>query len=100
MPLEKLSRAEAAALKGTATDPVTAEYAAFLGRLSVGEGGKAVAAKEGTTRLKVRSRIRKAADVTGVHIKFLRSSPDEILFEVVDAEHAPKRPGRKPKNAG
>jgi hypothetical protein len=100
MPLEKLSRAEMAALKGTAPDPTTAEYAAFLGRLSIGEGGKAIVAKEGATRFTVRARIRKAADATGVYIKFLRSSPDVVMFEVVDAAHAPKRPGRKPKAAG
>jgi hypothetical protein len=100
MPLEKLTRTEMAALKGTAPDPITAEYAQFLGRLSIGDGGKAVVAKEGATRLAVRTRIRKAADATGVHIKFLRSSPDVVMFEVVDAAHAPKRPGRKPKAVG
>ena len=99
MPLEKLSRAEIAQLKGTAPDPVIAEYAAFLGRLSIGEGGKAVVAKEGAKRLTVRARIRKAADATGIHLKFLRSEPDVVMFEVDDAAHAPKRPGRKPKAA-
>jgi hypothetical protein len=97
MPLEKLTRTEMAALKGTTPDPIIAEYAQFLGRLSIGEGGKAVVAKEGATRFTVRARIRKAADATGVHLKFLRSSPDVVMFEVVDAAHAPKRPGRKPK---
>jgi hypothetical protein len=57
-------------------------------------------ANEGANRLKVRARIRKAADATGVHVTFLRSSSDVVMFEVVDAAHAPKRTGRKPKAAG
>jgi hypothetical protein len=101
MPLEKLSKAEVAALtrRGPATDPIVAEYAAFLGRLPIGDGGRAIVAREGATRFTVRSRIRKAADAAGVHVKFLRSSPDVVIFEVVDAANAPKRPGRKPKTA-
>jgi hypothetical protein len=99
MPLEKLSRTEIAALKGTAPDPIIAEYALFLGRLSIGEGGKAVVADEKATRFTVRKRIQAAADGAGIHLKWFRTPPEVLMFEVVDAANAPKRPGRKPKAA-
>lgn len=69
MPLEKLSDTEIAALKGTAPDPIIAEYAAIPGRLSSGEGGKAAVADEKATRFTVRKRIQAAADGAGIHLK-------------------------------
>jgi hypothetical protein len=100
MPLEKLSRTEIAARKGTAPDPIVAEYAAFLGRLSIGDGGKAVVAHEKATRFTVKKRIQAAADGASMYLKWFRTPPEVLMFEVVDAAHAPKRPGRKPKAAG
>ena len=100
MPLEKLSRSEIATLKGGGVDPVIAEYTAFLSRLYIGEGGRAVVAKEYATRFTVRKRIQAAADAAGIHLKWFRTPPEVLVFEVVDAAHAPKRPGRKPKAAG
>ena len=98
MPLEKLSRAEVAAVKGTAPDPITAEYAAFLGRLSIGEGGKAVVAEEKATRFTVKKRIQAAADAAGIYLAWFRTPPEVLMFEVVASP--PKRPGRKPKTVG
>jgi hypothetical protein len=99
MPLEKLSRTEIAQLKGTGPDPIIAAYAAFLGRLSIGEGGKAIVADEKATRFTVKKRVQTAADGAGIYLKWFRTPPEVLMFEVVDAAHAPKRPGRQPKAA-
>ena len=97
MPLEKLSRSEITALKGGGVDPVIAEYAAFLGRLAIGEGGRAVVAKENATRFTVKKRINAAADGLGIHLAWFRMPPEELAFGVVASP--PKRPGRQPKAA-
>jgi hypothetical protein len=99
MPLEKLSRTEMIALKGGGPSPVIVEYAAFLGGLSIGEGGRATVARENATRFTVKKRIQAAADAVGVTIAFHRAPPETLVFEVVEAGTAPKRRGRPPKQA-
>ncbi len=80
MPLEKLSKAQ---LEGRTGRGANSEYVGFLKGLKVGDGGRAVVAQERATRQTVKNRLNAAATEAGVKIKFLRSSPEEVVFKVV-----------------
>lgn len=81
MPLQKLSTDALRASGGTSRK--RSPYVFFVGGLRVGEGGRASVAEEGVSRQQIKNRLRSAADDVGVEIKFMRSSPDEVVFRVV-----------------
>lgn len=80
MALEKLTAKE---LAGRPGGRPRAEYVAFLSELRVGQGGRAVVAEEGVTRQALKNRLKVAAAAAGVEIKFQRSSPEDVVFEMV-----------------
>lgn len=80
MAIKKLTAAQVDARRtGTANE----EYVEFLKKLKAGEGGEATVAHEGVSRQTIKNRLNKAAAVAGVKIKYFRSSPDQVVFEVV-----------------
>jgi len=85
MPFEKLTKAELAGPRAMGGN-VPAEYVSFLRGLKPGEGGRAVLADEGATKITVRRRLEAAAAATGVPLRFLRSPAGEVKFEVPKPE--------------
>lgn len=81
MSLEKLSRGQLTEQRG---GRVNEEYVAFLRTLKPGEGGRTTVAAEGVGRQTIKARLKKAAAYLGIDIKFVRSSADEVVFQVVD----------------
>jgi hypothetical protein len=75
MPIERLS-----------TDQVSAygsAYVSFLRGLSVGEGARAGTKQEGVTKVTLKKRLAKAAEIAGVQVKFHRSPPNSVVLERV-----------------
>ena len=97
MPLIKMSSAELSTIKGRRS--ASPEYVRFLRSLSVGEGGQGTVASEGASRPTIKNRLNRAAEESGVQIKYLRSDAQTVIFEVVSTEQAPRRRGRPPKSA-
>jgi hypothetical protein len=98
MPLQKLSAADLAG--GPGRSRVSEEYVHFMRGLRPGEGGRASVKDEGVTRQSVKNRLKAAAEVAGVNVRFVRSGNDEVVFQVVEAgAAAPKRRGRPPKQS-
>ena len=85
MPLQKLTRADLAG-NGAAGRNVPAEYVEFMRGLRPGDGGKAVLADEGATKITVKRRLEAAAQAAGTTIRFLRSPAGEVQFEVPKPE--------------
>lgn len=81
MAFQKLTRTEIGALSGGAPDE---EYVNFLSGLKAGEGGRTTIAKAKVGRQTIKSRLKKTAELLEVEIKFLRSAPEEVVFEVVE----------------
>jgi len=84
MPLQKLTADQLTGRPRTRSRGATSEYVAFLRSLRVGQGGKAIVEGEGVSRQSIKGRLKKAAQEAGVTIKFHRSSPGEVVFEVTD----------------
>lgn len=80
MALEKLSAKD---LTGRPQGRPSDEYVTFLSGLRLGQGGRAIVAEEGVTRQALKNRLKVAAAAAGVQIKFQRSSPQDVVFEVV-----------------
>jgi hypothetical protein len=80
MPLEKLTRAQIQGYHGAAANP---EYVNFVRGLKPGEGGRATVDGEGVSRQTIKNRIKSAASELGVKVKFHRSEPNEVRFEVI-----------------
>jgi hypothetical protein len=85
MPFEKLTAEELSAYGS--------EYANFLRTLKPGEGARASVSKEGVTKITLKKRLSNAADIAGVDIKFLRSSKDLVVLQVVGT-----KPGAQPNS--
>ena len=85
MPLEKLTRQQ---LVGTnhRTSSTSQEYARFIRNLKPGEGGRTTTIAEGVSRQTIKARLKKAAQESGISIKFHRCPPDEVKFEVLGGE--------------
>lgn len=98
MPLVKLSAAELS-VRGNRRE-ATPEYVRFLRGLSVGEGGQATVAAEGTTRPTLKNRLNRAAQDAGVQLKFHPTGAETLVFEVVATDSAPRKRGRPRKAAG
>ena len=62
---------------------INPEYLAFLSSSRVGYGGRVVVAKEGASRQTIKRRLLAAAEAAGVTIRFRRSSPEDVVFEVM-----------------
>ena len=79
--IEKLTPADLDRMRSTSRNPECVE---FMQGLRVGQGGRVVVADVGrVAAITVKNRISKAATVAGVEIKYLRSKPDVVVFEVV-----------------
>lgn len=79
MALEKLSPEQLAGGQAIVANP---QYLDFLKSCRVGEGGRAIVADEGVGRPTLKRRISQAAAAANISIKFHRSSPEELVFEV------------------
>ncbi len=81
MSLHKLTPNQVAQKKvaGTANQ----QYVEALSGLKPGEGGEATVAEEKVSKQTIKNRIKKAADHLEIEVKFIRSSKDEVAFEVV-----------------
>lgn len=80
MAFEKLTRTQLNAMSGGTQ---IQEYVEFLASLSVGEGGKTTTGRAKVGRQTIKNRLNKAAEHLGMEINFLRSKPEEVVFEVV-----------------
>jgi hypothetical protein len=76
--IEKLSRAELDRFRATASYP---EYE-VIADMRKGEGGKVVVADAGVSRQTVKNRLKSTAKAYGIDIKFLRSKPELVVFEI------------------
>ena len=74
MPFEKLTADE--------IDAFGSEYVSFLRSLKPGEGARASVDKEGVTKVTLKKRLDRAAEIAGVDIKFHRSPSDVVILEV------------------
>jgi hypothetical protein len=59
------------------------EYVAFLNDLRKGEGGRVDVVATGVGRQTVKNRLKASASASGMQIKFLRSRPTDVIFEVL-----------------
>jgi hypothetical protein len=76
--IEKLSRAELDRFRATASYP---EYE-VIADMRKGEGGRIAVADAGVSRQTVKNRLNATASAYGIEIKFLRSKPDLVVFEI------------------
>jgi len=76
---KKLSRADLERYRSTSSFP---EYVEFIGGLKGGEGGEVDVEKAGVGRQTVKNRLKASADALGVNLRFIRSKPDRVVFEV------------------
>ncbi len=83
MTFEKLSRTQLSSMSGGAQ---TQEYVSFLSDLKAGEGGRTTVKMARVGRQTIKSRLKKTADHLGLEIKFLRSKPEEVVFEVTKSK--------------
>lgn len=79
------------------------EYIPLLQGLNPGQGGLFDLEEVGIKRPALKNRLQAAAAQSGVVIRFMRSSPNQVIFEVLPPGTViPKRtggPGRPKKNA-
>lgn len=59
------------------------DYIRFLEGLAVGEGGMGSTEEEGVQKLSLKNRLTLAAEAAGVTIRYHRSGPKTVVFEVV-----------------
>jgi hypothetical protein len=97
MSLQKISREEMARSRGGGRG-AHPEYLAFFHSCQVGDGGRAVVADEGVSRQSVKNRLNVAAAQAGATIRYHRSGPEDVVFEVVEVGTTARRRGRPPKN--
>jgi len=74
MRFERLSKQE------LATNP---EYVRVIRSLKVGDGAKTTTEREGVGKITIKQKLLAAADVVGVTIRFHRTGPTTVVFEVV-----------------
>jgi hypothetical protein len=95
--IQKLSRTDLELHRAIRSNP---EYADVFTSLKPGEGALVNVKDEGATRQTLKNRLNAAAAATGVKIKFLRSKPDILVFEMLAPNDVmPRRRGRPPKSA-
>jgi hypothetical protein len=74
------------------------EYVAFLKSLRPGQAGRANLTAEGVaTKITMKRRLQRAAEIANVELRFHRSARDEVVFEVVSAPERRRRPNRSAK---
>jgi len=78
---QKLSRAELDRYKAARSYP---EYAEFLSGLKSGDAARVDVTKSGFTRQTVKNRLNNAADDLGIGLKYHRTGPDALVFEIVE----------------
>lgn len=78
------------------------EYIGVLQGMQPGQGGLIEIEEDGPARQAIKNRLNAASAITGVPIRFVRSSATQVLFEVFPPGTVfPKRkggPGRPRKN--
>jgi hypothetical protein len=77
---EKMNRADIDRYRVSRAYP---EYMAFVSDIRKGEGGRVDVAAAGVGRQTVKNRLKNSAAASGTQIKFLRSRPTEVVFEVL-----------------
>ena len=82
MPIEALTKAQLESQPSTRR--LHQEYVAFLSSARLGTGGRLYVAKEGTSRLTIKNRLKAAADHVGKKIAFQRSPAEQVVFQVVE----------------
>jgi len=80
MPIRSLTPAELAV---SSPSEATQGYADFLRDCPVGHGGHITVAEEGASRLTIKNRLKQAASLAGVVLRYPRSSKDVVVFEVL-----------------
>jgi hypothetical protein len=78
--IQKLNRVELDRYRVTASFPEYAEIA----DMRKGDGGKVVVTEANVGRQTVKNRLKATSSAYGLRIKFLRSKPDVVVFEVTD----------------
>ena len=77
---EKMSRMDLERFRATGSFP---DYVAFLGDMRKGDGGRIDVASAGVGRQTVKNRLKISAEALGLQVKFVRSKPTDVVFEVV-----------------
>jgi hypothetical protein len=80
MAIQKMSKAE---LKKYRPSGGSGVYTADLRDMKVGDGGMATTKQEKCTKQTIKNRLNKSAEGLGMKIKYLRSSAEEVVFQVV-----------------
>ena len=80
MPIQALTPAE---LSVSSPSEAAQSYAAFLRDCPVGHGGRITVADEGASRLTIKNRLKQAAALAGVVLRYPRSSKDVVVFEIL-----------------
>jgi len=83
MAFERLTGPELRALRHAGGSRALSEYVAFLGDISLGQGGKVNVSAAKVSRHTVKNRLKSAARGARKEIKFLRSGEETVVFEVV-----------------
>lgn len=86
MAVKILNREEA--LKRSKRGGINEEYASSIRKAGVGGIIGIDVKEEGVTRQTVKNRVKTTAEALGYAIKFWRSGPDDVVFEIVE-EPAP-----------
>lgn len=84
MLFQKLTKMDLAAHSSGGRRGARPEYVEFIKDLRLGQGGKVDVVAANTTRQTVKNRINSAATEVGRKIKFIRSSSDLVVFEIVE----------------
>ena len=74
-----LSRADLDRMRGRTVYP---EYGNFMSGLKKGEGGVVDVTQAKAGKQTVKNRVKATAQGLGMSVKFLRSTQDEVIFEV------------------
>ncbi len=84
MIFQKLTKVDIAAHAGSQRRGARPEYVEFIKNLRRGEGGKVDVASARTSRQTVKNRVDRAVGELGKKIKYIRSSADSVVFEIVE----------------
>ena len=77
---QKLNHTDIERYRATNSYP---EYVEFLNDMRKGEGGRVDVVATGVGRQTVKNRLKASASASGIQIKFLRSRPTDVIFEVL-----------------
>lgn len=84
MIFQKLTKTDIAAHTGGQRRGANEEYVEFLKTVRVGQGGRVDVKQAEVSRQTVKNRLNRAASDLGKGISYVRSSPDWVVFEIVN----------------